>query len=204
MSKILKKLNGVTNAREQKYTLALKTQDDAAGPVEQQQPQQTQQAQQPQPPPQAEQPEQQKPESSPESSQDALYRMDHNVVIMDKNVWYLSMICIAFMGFIALILSVKAFTQIQKGNTNIMKLSKVILKQKADIANLNAVVRSTMNGKTGLSQGSPDQVQQVIRNMDRFDAEVSNLKKDYNRLIGKLVDLNDQVNTLKMEKAAKK
>jgi hypothetical protein len=193
MSKIMKSLNGITEKRDQKYTLALQNHADVPPPTKSSDSQvETPLVLVPEPP---------------------MCHIDHNTVTLDKNVWYLSMICIVFMGLVALVLSVKAFTQIQRGNNNVVKLSKVILQQRSDIASLNTSVKELRGLKTspvmlpgkvnqGLELGPnqrEQQITEVLANMTVFNQEVKDLKLANQRLMEKLIDLNAEIKKIKTQ-----
>jgi hypothetical protein len=181
MSKILRNLKGVSDLRGQKFTKVLQAQNGDA-------------------------------QENQKERLDSSSQINENTVVLDKNIWYLSMVCVAFMGLIAIVLSFKAFAQIQRGHTNVVKLSKIILKQRSDIEKLNLAV-SEMQHRQGNSirnnalsftdDKQNNLVENLNNNLNNFNAEIEDLKKEHQRLLSKLVDLNGEVKRLKTDKYSK-
>jgi len=133
------------------------------------------------------------------------------VVVLDRNVWYLSMAFVTFMGLVALILSFKAFVRIQRGNQNVIKLGRVLIKQDKKVDALTAALMAlgTQSDKkitdmrdqlAGLDQEQPQEdprIKDVLKDINTVSAELDDLKVTHRSILGKLIELNKEVNVLR-------
>ncbi|MCD4726679.1 MAG: hypothetical protein K8R46_03385 [Pirellulales bacterium] len=136
---------------------------------------------------------------------------NENVVVLDRNVWYLSMAFVTFMGLIALILSFKAFVRIQRGNQNVIKLGRVLVKQDKQIETLNMALieiksqsdqrLSTLREQmAGLDQEKPSEdprIKDILKDISFVSTELDDLKVTHRGIMSKLIELNKEVNVLR-------
>ena len=138
-----------------------------------------------------------------------------STITLDKTTWYLSMVCVAFMGLVALILSFKAFGQIQVGNSNVIHLGKIITRQSEVIKALNASVvtlktqtRQDLSGlETGVeslnqqSRETRSEVSQMGSEMSVVNVRVRDIEVTQQGLLNKYIDLSNEVRLLKRAQA---
>ncbi len=137
-----------------------------------------------------------------------------NVVVMDRNVWYLSMMCVVFMGLVALILSFKAFVRIQRGNQNVISLGRVLIKQDKQMEALSAALDNVraqnderltslrdelagLNNNESAAAKEDPRIQSALRDLNAVSTEMEDLKVSHRSLMNKLIELNREVNILR-------
>jgi len=110
-----------------------------------------------------------------------------------------------------LILSFKAFVRIQRGNQNVIKLGRVLIKQDKQMESLNMALAdmraqsdqrlSTLREQmAGLDQEEPQEdprIKDVLKDINSVSTELDDLKVTHRSIMSKLIELNKEVNVLR-------
>lgn len=103
-----------------------------------------------------------------------------STVTIDRGLFNLGLACVVFMGAMALIMSLKAFQQIHRGNETLLKMSRVLVKQEVKLESLaNAV------------EGRGDPVEKRLGKMEKtLQAVMSQVNKNSRDITDLTVNMN--------------